>query len=113
MNRILGDGTDSQLFLILREARGWTYGAYSGFTQPRGQGTFQATAEVRTPVTDSAIGELVRQLDRIRTETPPDSEITARRGTTSPGASRCPSKRPSRWRARWPWPGCGASPTTS
>jgi predicted Zn-dependent peptidase len=79
MNRILGDGTDSRLFLILREQRGWTYGAYSGFTQPRGQGTFQATAEVRTPVTDSALGELVRQLERIRTETPPDSEITAAR----------------------------------
>jgi zinc protease len=77
MNRILGDGTDSRLFLILREQKGWTYGSYSGFTQPRGRGMFRATAEVRTPVTDSALAELVRQLDRIRSETPADSEIAA------------------------------------
>ena len=77
MNRILGDGTDSRLFLILREQKGWTYGSYSGFTQPRGRGMFRATAEVRTPVTDSALAEMVRQLDRIRTETPADSEIAA------------------------------------
>jgi len=77
MNRILGDGADSRLFLILREQHGWTYGSYSGFTEPRGVGAFEATAEVRTPVTDSALGELVRQLDRIRAQTPPDSEIAA------------------------------------
>lgn len=79
MNRILGDGGDSRLFMILREQKGWTYGAYSGFTQPRGRGRFEATAEVRTPVTDSAVRELVVQLERIRTETPPDSEIAAAR----------------------------------
>ncbi len=78
-NRILGDGSDSRLFLILREQRSWTYGAYSGFSQPYGTGTFRATAEVRTEVTDSALAELIAQLRRIRTETPPDSEITAAR----------------------------------
>jgi zinc protease len=74
-NRVLGGGSDSRLFMILREQKGWTYGAYSSFSQPRGVGAFQATAEVRTPVTDSALAELLRQLARIRSETPPDSEI--------------------------------------
>jgi hypothetical protein len=75
MNRVLGGGADSRLFMILREEKGWTYGAYSGFSRPRGVGAFQATAEVRTEVTDSALAELVRQLNRMRTEVPADSEI--------------------------------------
>jgi zinc protease len=77
MNRILGGGTDSRLFLILREQHGWTYGSYSRFTRPKGTGVFVANAEVRTPVTDSALAEMLRQLDRIRTEVPADSEIAA------------------------------------
>lgn len=79
MNRILGDGADSRLFLILREQKGWTYGSYSGFSQPYGRGMFRASAEVRTPVTDSALAEMVRQIERIRTEVPPDSEIASAR----------------------------------
>jgi zinc protease len=77
MNKILGGGTDSRLFQILREQKSWTYGAYSRFTRPRGTGMFLANAEVRTPVTDSALAELLHQLDRIRNEVPADSEITS------------------------------------
>ncbi len=77
MNKILGGGTDARLFLILREQKSWTYGAYSRFTRPKGMGMFMANAEVRTPVTDSALAEMMRQLDRIRTQVPADSEITA------------------------------------
>jgi zinc protease len=79
MNRVLGGGADSRLFMVLREQHGWTYGAYSGFSRPKGVGAFQATAEVRTEVTDSALAELVRQLDRMRTQVPADSEIAAAR----------------------------------
>ena len=77
MNRLLGGGADSRLFLILREQKGWTYGAYSGFSRPLGVGRFEATTEVRTEVTDSALTELVRQLNRLRTELPPDSEVAS------------------------------------
>ena len=77
MNKVLGGGVDARLFLILREQKSWTYGAYSRFTRPRGTGMFEANAEVRTPVTDSALAELMRQLARMRTEVPADSEITA------------------------------------
>ncbi|MEK7667613.1 MAG: pitrilysin family protein, partial [Gemmatimonadota bacterium] len=76
-NKIVGGGTDSRLFLILREQHGWTYGSYSRFSRPYGMGAFQANAEVRTVVTDSAVAEMVRQLNRIRTEVPADSEIAA------------------------------------
>jgi len=77
MNKILGGGTDARLFLILREQKSWTYGSYSQFTRPRGLGMFMANAEVRTPVTDSALAEMLHQLDRMRNEVPADSEITS------------------------------------
>ncbi len=80
MNKILGGGTDSRLFLDLREQHGWTYGSYSRFTRPRGVGTFIANAEVRNAVTDSALAEMMRQLVRIRDTVPPDSEIAAAKG---------------------------------
>jgi zinc protease len=77
MNRILGGGADSRLFRILREQKSWTYDAHSQFTRPKGMGMFMASTEVRTPVTDSALAEMLHQLDRIRNEVPADSEITA------------------------------------
>ncbi len=79
-NRVLGGGSDARLFKILREARGWTYGAYCRVTRPQEIGYFQANAEVRNEVTDSALVELLSQLRRIRAEAPPDSEMTAAKG---------------------------------
>lgn len=79
-NKILGGGTDARLFMILREQKSWTYGAYSGISRPAGIGYFQANTEVRNPVTDSALVELLAQLRRIRTETVSDSELAAAKG---------------------------------
>src|SRR5206468_9657225 len=56
--QVLGGGADSRLFLILREQKGWTYGAYANLRRHRGPGYWQATAEVRTEVADSALSEL-------------------------------------------------------
>src|SRR3989454_12816827 len=78
--QVLRGGADSRLFLILREQKGWTYGAYANLRRYRGLGYWQATAEVRTEVTDSALGELLHQVDRIRTQAIPDSELGAARG---------------------------------
>ncbi|HYK83090.1 MAG TPA: pitrilysin family protein [Gemmatimonadales bacterium] len=78
--QVLGGGADSRLFLILREQRGWTYGAYAALVRHRGLGYWQATAEVRTAVTDSALRELLRQVERARTEAIPDSELRAAKG---------------------------------
>ncbi len=80
-NRILGGGADSRLFTILREEKGWTYGAYSNVTRPRGPGVFQATAEVRTAVTDSALTELLAQLRRLRAQPVTGEELEAARGS--------------------------------
>jgi len=78
--QVLGGGADSRLFLILREQKSWTYGAYASLRRHRGLGYWQATAEVRTDVADSALVELLHQIERIRTELIPDSELTAAKG---------------------------------
>jgi zinc protease len=79
-NKVLGGGADSRLFMILREQKSWTYGAYSNLDRPRGIGAFQATAEVRTEVTDSALVELLSQLRRLGTEPVPATELEAAKG---------------------------------
>lgn len=79
-NRVLGGGADSRLFLILREQKSWTYSPFSGLSRRRGLGTFTASAEVRTEVTDSALTELLAQLRRIRDEAIPSAELEAAKG---------------------------------
>jgi zinc protease len=80
-NQVLGGGASGRLFLILREAKSWTYGAYSEYVRRKGIGYFDASTEVRTEVTDSALRELLHQLDRIRTEPFPDKEFNDAKGS--------------------------------
>lgn len=79
-NKALGGGADSRLFLILREQKSWTYGAYSDLARRRGIGTFIASAEVRTEVTDSALTEMLAQLRLIGREPIPAAELEAAKG---------------------------------
>lgn len=78
--QILGGGADARLFLILREQKSWTYGSYAGLDRKRGLGDFEATFEGRTEVVDSALVEMLHQIDRMRTELVPDSELTNVKG---------------------------------
>lgn len=78
--QIVGGGSDGRLFTILREQKSWTYGAYAGLTRPRGIGRFEANAEVRTEVTDSALVEMLTQLRRIGTEPITAKELEDKRG---------------------------------
>jgi zinc protease len=79
MNRVLGGGSDARLFRILREEKGWTYGAYSQLTRPAHRGVFRAITEARTEVTDSALVEMVSQLERLRNEPVPADELDGAR----------------------------------
>ena len=78
--QVLGGGADARLFLILREQKGWTYGSYASLVRHRGLGYWQATFEGRTAVADSALAEMLHQVDRLRTETIADSELAAGKG---------------------------------
>lgn len=75
-NQILGGGGEGRLFLNLREAHGWTYGAYSSISTARKYpGKFKATASVRNVVTDSAVTEFIKEIDNIRHTLVKDEEL--------------------------------------
>lgn len=68
-NNILGGGGEGYLFKNLREEHGYTYGAYSSLSANRyGAGRFEATAKVRNMVTDSAVVQALKEINRIKTE---------------------------------------------
>jgi predicted Zn-dependent peptidase len=66
MNSILGGGGSARLFMNLREDKGYTYGAYSGFAFRRGAGPFTASADVQTAVTKESVIEFMKELNGIR-----------------------------------------------
>ncbi|MFN2393089.1 MAG: M16 family metallopeptidase [Pyrinomonadaceae bacterium] len=75
MNQILGAGASSRLFMNLREEKGYTYGAYSSLDARRLAGAFEATSEVRTPVTGDSLKEFFYELNRIRDEKVSEGEL--------------------------------------
>ncbi len=75
MDKIVGNDPSARLFKNLREANGYTYGAYSSFTSPKFRGVWQASSEVRTEVTDGAMKEFLYELKRIRESQVPSDEL--------------------------------------
>ena len=67
-NRILG-GASGRLFEHLREQKGYTYGANSGFASSRIPGSWTASTDVRSEVTDAALTDLIDEIRQMR-ETP-------------------------------------------
>jgi predicted Zn-dependent peptidase len=74
-DRVLGGGPSGRLFLNLREDKGYTYGAYSGFGGSRFRGIWQASSEVRTDVTEGAMKEFMYELNRLRDQPVPADEL--------------------------------------
>ena len=79
MNTILGGSYTSRLNANLRETRGYTYGAFSGFGLRRSAGPFIASAEVVTAKTDSALIEFLKELRAIRDTVPVEELGKAKR----------------------------------
>ena len=67
-NQVLGGGGEGRLFLNLREAHGWTYGAYSSIAPSKYVGAFESSASVRNAVTDSSVVEILNEVKKIRTD---------------------------------------------
>jgi zinc protease len=63
MNYALGGDFNSRLNLNLREDKGWTYGARSVFTGDEYSGDFEFSSGIRADATDSALKEVIRELD--------------------------------------------------
>ncbi len=68
MNTILGGSFSSRLNDILREQRGYSYGAFSSFSWSPVPGYFIATSQVRTNVTDSSLAVFFHEFTRVRDE---------------------------------------------
>lgn len=74
-NQILGGGSTARLFMNLREKHGFTYGAYSSVGTGRYQTTFDASASVRNDKVDSAVAEILSEIERLRTEKVTEQEL--------------------------------------
>lgn len=61
-NYILGGAFNSHINLNLREKRGWTYGARSGFSSGKYGGDFTASAGVLATATDSSVVEFIKEI---------------------------------------------------
>jgi zinc protease len=68
MNAVLGGLFNSRINLNLREAHGYTYGAFSSFEWRRQAGPFVVSTAVRSDITDAAAREVLLEIDRIRAE---------------------------------------------
>ncbi|BDD05256.1 M16 family metallopeptidase [Aureibacter tunicatorum] len=75
LNHILGGGSAGRLFQNLREDKAFTYGAYSDFETDQLVGNFSASASVRTEVTDSAVHEILYEMNRINNVKITDEEL--------------------------------------
>ena len=75
MNEILGGLFSSRINLNLREAHGYTYGAFSAFAYRRGRGPFLVGSMVRTDVTAPAVHEVFNELDKMRATAPSAGEV--------------------------------------
>jgi zinc protease len=67
MNTLLGGSFTSRLNDNLREQHGYAYGAGSSFGYRQVGGVFQAAADVQTQSTAEALGEMLKELQRIAT----------------------------------------------
>jgi zinc protease len=61
-NYSLGGDFNSRLNLNLREDKGWTYGAGSGFSGNDVTGDFRFASGIRADATDSALGEVIKEM---------------------------------------------------
>jgi zinc protease len=62
-NYALGGAFNSRINLNLREDKGWTYGARTGFSGDHYSGTFTFSSGIRANATDSALVEVMKELN--------------------------------------------------
>jgi predicted Zn-dependent peptidase len=89
MNYVLGGGSfSSRLMQNIREDKGYTYGAYSSLRSDELVGKFTASASVRNVVTDSALVQVLMEMNRIRTEKVPEEDLQMMKNVLTGSFSR-------------------------
>ncbi|HTE11648.1 MAG TPA: pitrilysin family protein [Chitinophagaceae bacterium] len=76
MNYILGGAFNSRLNLNLREDKGWTYGARSGFDGDNYSGEFGFSSGIKAGATDSALTEVMKELNKYEAAGITDDELS-------------------------------------
>ena len=76
MNAILGGLFNSRINLNLREAHGYTYGAFSVVDWRRQAGPFVVQTAVKSDITDAAAREVLVEIDRIRADRVGEDELS-------------------------------------
>jgi zinc protease len=76
MNAVLGGLFSSRINLNLREARGYTYGAFSAFEWRRATGPFMIHTAVKSDVTGAAVREILKEIAGIREAEISEAELT-------------------------------------
>jgi len=71
----LGTGFSSRLNQMLRETKGWTYGAGSGYSGDKYTGRFQFSSGIRADVTDSALMEVMKEFNDYIQNGPTEAEM--------------------------------------
>jgi len=74
-NYVLGQAFNSRINLNLREDKGYTYGARSGYSSTRFAGPFTAQAGVRADATAASVKEFMKEINNYRTGIT-DDELT-------------------------------------
>lgn len=77
MAHILGGGVSGWLFQNLREAHGYTYGCYNELAASDVAGYYSASASVKNDVTDSAISQILLEMQRIIDTTVSENDLAA------------------------------------
>jgi zinc protease len=89
MNAVLGGQFVSRINLKLREEKGYTYGARTGFDWHRGPTPFVLSAAVHTAATADAIRDSLAELEGIRGSRPPsESELGLAKASLTRGFPR-------------------------
>ena len=81
MNYPLGGAFNSRINLNLREDKGWTYGARSGFRSDDNPGPFTASAGVKAAATDSSVSEFMKEITNYHENGITDDELTFMRNS--------------------------------
>lgn len=76
MNYVLGGAFNSRINLNLREDKGWTYGARSGFSGDKIPGPFTASGGIKGDATDGSIVEFLKEMNAYREKGITEEELS-------------------------------------
>jgi zinc protease len=76
-NTLLGGVLTSRITMNLREDKGWAYSPNSGLSTNFRQASWIENADVKSASTGPALGEIFKEIDKLRTEPPSAAELTS------------------------------------